>query len=400
MVRLSQWTPLETAVAHSKAEFLYSLFEAIKYMSLQNDTRPRPASNGVEERPLNISITMSTVVKTLLLLAGAWLLFYLRDLVLVVVTAIVLASAMEPGVAGLMKRKVPRLLSVIIIYILLFCVFFGMFYFFLPSVLEDLATFVSSLPSYLDAFSRVGAFDEYANILGIAAPSSFSSNDIMDTVRSALNLGGTFANAFSAVSNVFGGVLSFILIIVLSFYFAVIETGVTDFLRIITPRRYESYVLDLWKRSQHKIGLWMQGQLLLAVIMGVLIYLGLTILGVKHSLFLAVVTAVFEIIPVFGPTLASVPAIIIGFADGGLTLGLLIVALYIIAQQFENHLIYPLVVTRVVGVPPLLVILALIVGAKLAGFLGILLSVPAAGALQEFIKDVESKRTFASAEEE
>jgi predicted PurR-regulated permease PerM len=353
----------------------------------------------MEDRPLNISITLGTVIKTVLLLLAVWFLYYLRDLALVVVTAIVFASAMEPGIAGLMKRKVPRLPAVIIIYILLFSMFFGIFYFFLPSVLEDLATFVSALPNYLDVFSRVGAFDEYARILGTATPSDLSSNDIMNTVRNTLNLGGTFSNAFSAVSNIFGGVVSFILVIVLSFYFAVIETGVEDFLRIVSPRKYESYVLNLWKRSQHKIGLWMQGQLLLAVIMGVLIYLGLTILGVKHSLFLAVIAAVFEIIPVFGPTLASVPAIIIGFADGGTTLGLLTVALYIIAQQFENHLIYPLVVTRVVGVPPLLVILALIVGAKLAGFLGVLLSVPAAGALQEFIKDVESKRTFASAEE-
>lgn len=354
----------------------------------------------MEARPLNITITTGTIIKTLLLLAGAWLLFHLRDMVLVVFTAIVLASAIEPGVTGLVRRKVPRLLSVVLVYVLLFCVFFGIFYFFLPSVLEDLAMFIASLPSYMDAFSRVGAFDDYARILGIATPSALSSNDVMDTVRSTMNLGGTFGNAFSAVSNVFGGVVSFILIIVLSFYFAVIETGVSDFLRIVTPRRYEPYVLDLWKRSQHKIGLWMQGQLLLAVIMGVLIYLGLTILGVKHSLFLAVVAAVFEIIPVFGPTLASVPAVIIAFVDGGATLGLLTVALYIIAQQFENHLIYPLVVTRVVGIPPLLVILALIVGAKLAGFLGILLSVPVAGALREFIKDLENKRAFASAEDE
>lgn len=369
-------------------------------MSSQNDTRPRPASNGVSDRPLNISITTGTVVKTVILLVGAWLLFYLRDIVLVVVTAIVFASAMEPGVSVLVKRKVPRLLSIIIIYILLFCVFFGIFYFFLPSVLEDLAMFVSALPNYLDAFSRVGAFDEYARILGIATPNALSSSDIMETVRGTLSIGGPFGNAFSAVSNIFGGVVSFILIIVLSFYFAVIETGVADFLRLVSPKKYESYVLDLWSRSQRKIGLWMQGQLLLAVIMGVLIYLGLTILGVKHSLFLAVVAAVFEIIPVFGPTLASVPAIIIGFVDGGLTLGLLIIALYVIAQQFENHLIYPLVVTRVVGVPPILVILALIVGAKLAGFLGVILSVPVTGAVQELIKDVESKRTFASEGEE
>ena len=106
----------------------------------------------------------------------------------------------------------------------------------------------------------------------------------------------------------------------------------------------------------------MQGQLILALIMGVLVYLGLTVLGVKHALLLAVIAAVFEIIPVFGPTLAAVPAILIGFVDGGFPIGIAVILLYIIFQQFENHLIYPLVVTRVVGVPPLLVILGLIIG--------------------------------------
>ena len=86
------------------------------------------------------------------------------------------------------------------------------------------------------------------------------------------------------------------------------------------------------------------------------------------------------------------PAILIGFADGGVTMGIVVIVLYIVLQQFENHLIYPLVVTRVVGVPPLLIILALIVGAELAGFLGILLSVPAAAVIQELVRDIESGR--------
>src|SRR3989338_5504577 len=327
------------------------------------------------DRPLNISITLGTVVKTVLLVLAVWLLYYLRDFVLVVITAIVIASAIEPAVVALGRRKFPRLLAVITVYISLFTLFFGIFYFFLPTVLEELAAFVSSLPAYLDAFTRTGAFDSYARFLGTVAPSAVSSADIIESARDVLNAGGVFSSAFKTASNVFGGVFSFILIIVFSFYFAVLETGIDDFLRIISPPRYHAYVLNLWKRSQHKIGLWMQGQLILAVIVGVLVFLGLTILGVKHALLLAVIAAVFEIIPVFGPALAAVPAIIIAFVDGGATLGLLTVALYIIAQQFENHLIYPLVVTRVVGVPPLLVILALIVGAKLAGFLGILLSV-------------------------
>ena len=354
----------------------------------------------MQDRPVNISITTGTVIKIILLLAAAWLLFYLRNLVIVVLTAIVIASAIEPFLRFLMRKKLPRLIAVITVYLFLFLIFFGMFYFFLPAVLEDIATFISSLPAYLETFNRVGAFDEYAQILGTAVPAGLSVNEIMESVRGALNLGGAFGSAFKAASTVFGGVFSFILIIVFSFYFAFLETGVDDFLRIVTPRKYQTYVLHLWQRSQHKIGLWMQGQLLLAVIVGVLVYLLLTILGIPHALTLAVIAGIFEIIPVFGPIMAAVPAVVVAFVDGGVTLGVAVIIVYTIIQQFENHLIYPLVVTRVVGVPPLLVILALIIGAKLAGFLGILLSVPVAGAVQELVKDIQNRRAFAAAPDE
>jgi predicted PurR-regulated permease PerM len=346
----------------------------------------------MEDRRFNISITSSTVVKTIVILALAWLLWEIRNIVLIVVTAVVIASAIEPAVRSFMRIRIPRILSVIAVYLLLFAVFFILFFFFLPSVLEDFATFITSLPTYLDAFTRTGAFGSYAHVLGLPPPSALTGASLMDGIRQALDIGGIFDNAFTAASKIFGGVFSFVLIMVFSFYFAVIETGVDDFLRIVTPKSHQTYVQGLWRRSQHKIGLWMQGQLLLAIIMGVLVYLGLMILGVPHALVLGVIAGVFEIIPVFGPTLAAVPAVTIAFVGGGATLGLLTIALYVIAQQFENHLIYPLVVTRVVGVPPLLVILALIIGAELAGFLGIILSVPAAATLQEFVRDMEEGR--------
>jgi predicted PurR-regulated permease PerM len=191
---------------------------------------------------------------------------------------------------------------------------------------------------------------------------------------------------------VFGGVLSFVLILVFSFYFAMQEKGIEEFLAIITPAEYEKYVVGLWHRTQRKIGLWMQGQLILGLIVGILVYLGLTLIGVEHALVLAVLAGLFEIIPVFGPTLSAIPAVAIGFSGGGVGIGLFVVALYVIIQQFENHLIYPLVVTKVVGVPPLLVILALIIGAQVAGFLGILLAVPIAAAVQECVADLDQRR--------
>lgn len=346
----------------------------------------------MNDRPITISITAGTLLKALIVVALAWALYYLQGIALIVLTAIVIASAIEPGVAALVKRRFPRVFAVLTIYVILFATFFTIFYFFLPSVLEDFATFLSQLPTYLDAFSRTGAFDSYTRILGLPSPSDISTGDIVQGLHQAIDPSGAFSNALSAASQIFGGVFSFLLIVVFSFYFAVIETGVDDFLRIVTPKPQQAYVLSLWRRAQEKIGLWMQGQLLLGVIIGVLVFLGLMILGVKHALVLAVIAAVFEIIPVFGPTLSAVPAVTIAFVDGGATLGFLTIALYVIAQQFENHLIYPLVVTRVVGVPPLLVILALICGGELAGFLGIILSVPLAATIQELARDIESGR--------
>lgn len=346
----------------------------------------------MSERPITISITSGTLIKAVVFAAVVWALYYLQGIALIVLTAIVIASAIEPGVAALVKRKFPRVFAVLTIYLILFVTFFTIFYFFLPSVLEDFATFLTQLPTYLDAFSRTGAFDTYTRILGLPSPSDISTNDIMQGLHQAIDPSGAFSNALSAASQIFGGVFSFLLIVIFSFYFAVIETGVDDFLRIVTPKPQQSYVLSLWRRAQEKIGLWMQGQLLLGIIIGVLIFLLLAIFQVPHALFLACVAAVFEIIPVFGPTLAAVPAVLVAFTTSGPTLGLTVIAIYVIAQQLENHLIYPLVVTRVVGVPPLLVILALICGGELAGFLGIILSVPIAATIQELARDIESGR--------
>lgn len=351
----------------------------------------------MEDRHFNFSITSGTVIKILAFLGLAWLLWTIRHLVLLVLTAIVIASAVEPGVAALVRRKIPRVLGVILIYLVLFSACFVIFYFFIPSVLTDFATFAASVPTYLESITRSGALDPYTNILGLPSTTTISGETIMQSIRGALNFSGAFSTPLSAISAIFGGVLSLILVVVFSFYFAVVDTGVDDFLRIITPKSHQSYVQGLWRRSQTKIGLWMQGQLLLGVIMGVLVFLALTIFGVPHALVLAVIAAIFEIIPVFGPTLAAVPAVAIAFAAGGPALGGITIVIYIIAQQFENHLIYPLVVTRVVGVPPLLVILALIVGGELAGFIGIILSVPAAATLQELARDIESGRLFGGA---
>jgi predicted PurR-regulated permease PerM len=193
---------------------------------------------------------------------------------------------------------------------------------------------------------------------------------------------------FKIISTFFGGIFSLVLIIVLSFYFAIQDTGIEQFLKLITPAKNEEYVVDLWHRAQRKIGLWMQGQLLSSLIGGTIAYLGLLILGIPYALLLAAFTAVAMLVPIFGSFISAAPAVIVAFSTGDITLALIVGGLYLIINQFEAHLIHPLVVNKVVGIPPLLVILALIVGGDLAGFLGVVIAIPVAAALREFLSDL------------
>lgn len=341
-------------------------------------------------RQLVVNITTGTIIRSILLALLVAALFYLHELVLIVLTSIVIASAIEPATKWFVKYKFPRLVAVMIVYLLFLAFLLSFFYFFIPPVLNEMINFLAVLPGYLATFDSSGPLQESVFLGTQSVVDTFSITNVVTELRALFsNVSESF---LATLTFVFGGVFSFILIIIFSFYFAVQETGIDDFLRIISPVKYQKNLISLWKRSQVKIGLWMQGQLILAVIIGMLVYLGLTILGVKYALLLAVIAAVFELIPVFGPILSSIPAILIGFVDGGVTTGLFVIGLYIIIQQFENHLIYPLVVTKVVGVPPLLVILALLIGAQLAGFLGIILAVPMAAVIQEFVSDIQRKK--------
>jgi len=340
----------------------------------------------------NLSITISpgSIIIAILLLLLVGVLFYLRDLVLIVLTAIVIASSIEPAIHALTRRGLPRIAAVIASYLFVAGAFFGLLIAFVPPILDDAAGFLSRLPETLAAFNFASLAPSW---LPWGIGESVSSAQLLESISKTLS--DSTGGVFTTFSSFFGGVTSFVLIVVFSFYFSVQETGVDDFLRVVTPVKHQAYILNLWKRSQDKIGKWMQGQLVLGVIVGILLYLGLTILGVPYALLLAVLAGVMELIPVFGQFIAAIPAVLIAFTADGVTGAALVAGLYLVVQQFEAHLIYPIVVKKVVGVPPLLVILALLAGYKLLGFLGVLLSVPIAGAIQEFVADVDRRKTRA-----
>jgi len=339
-----------------------------------------------------VSITSGTIFKAILIMAGAYLFWMLRDLVLLVLTAIVIASAIEPGVAFYMRWRIPRFIAVLIVYVLVFGSLFILLYLFFPPIIADATDFISVIPTYLNTFavpSPLAGISNATDLLG-------SQQHIQSLVQYLITLQNTFSISPSGVIQLFvtffGGILSLMLVVVLSFYFALQDTGVDDFLRLVMPVSQEEYAVSLWKRAQKKIGLWMQGQLLLSVIVGILVYLGLLIIGIPYALLLSVFTAFAEIIPIFGAIIAGLLAVIIAYSEGGIALASIVAGLYVVVNQFEANLIYPLIVKKVVGIPPLLVIVALIAGYTLVGFLGVLLSVPVAAAALEFLSDFDKRK--------
>ena len=339
-----------------------------------------------------IDISFFTMLKVALLGVLLWALWILRDVAAVLLLAIVIASAVEPAAHWFVRHRVPRVLGVIIVYCAAFFVFLATFYLIIPPLFSDAFDFVSNLPMYVE---RIFESD---SALFILLP-DVSSNFIEIVRETALTMEKSIQSFFFTVSTgvfsfgstLFGGVLSLVLLVVISFYLSVQEHGIENFLRIVTPLEYESYILNLWQRAQRKIGRWLQGQILLGVLIGIMVFLMLTILNVRHAALLAILSAIFELIPVFGPIMAAIPAIAIAALQSPL-LGLKVAGLYVLVQQIENHLIYPLVVRKTVGVPPLLAILSLIVGAKLGGFFGIMLSVPIAAVLVELLNDIAAKK--------
>jgi predicted PurR-regulated permease PerM len=349
---------------------------------------------GFENRTIEISA--GTIAKTIILLVVFWLVYLLRDSVLAVVAAIVIASAIDPGVRWFERRKVPRVVGVIAIYLAGFALVGFILFFIIPTFLSETSNLVSNIPTYINQINNAIPLLDQSILEGYAP----IIKQVADTISHAsyvqnLTSGGvTAANVPIDSARVFQGVISFILIVVLSFYFSVTRDGITHFLRIVTPIKSEEYVISLWTRTKNKIGAWMQGQIFLGALVGSIIYLLLSVLHVKHALPLGFLAGVLEIIPVFGPTLAAVPAVMFALLDGGAGLGFAVLLVYVIVQQFENHIFYPLVVRKMVGIPPILVIISLVVGYELAGFLGILLSVPLSVLLVEVVEDLDKKKAL------
>jgi len=303
-----------------------------------------------------------------------------------------LASSMELPVKMMTKLGIPRTLAVSGIFILFIGSIAVVSLIFIPPLADDLARFIQTLPKIIDSIRISGrdlGFKDVALYLTDLSR-DISKGQILTVVKTAVFGTNGF---FATTSMVVGGLFSLVITFVLAFYLALEERGVHKFLRLIVPLEREGYVEDLWTRSQRKISLWMQGQILLSALVALLVYVPMLVLSMPYAALLGVLAFIGELIPMVGLTLAMVPAFFIAWNHGGLSFLGIVVLIYFIIAQLENHVLYPKVMNKMVGVPSVLVIISIIIGAKIAGIWGVVLAVPLASVFMELVDDIQKRKT-------
>ena len=300
----------------------------------------------------------------------------------IIFVSLIIAAALHGPVSWLEKLKVPRVLGAFLIYALMFFIVSLIVYLIFPPLATEIGNLANSFPAYIE---KIGGGMQYW----------IDKYQLQDQTRDLLveagqRIEGYATGLIATIISIFGGLISALAILVISFYLTLNARESKKYLVSLVPAKRKEYIDSLIDRLQIKMGSWLRGQLLLMLIVGILVFIGLYFLGVKYALILALIAGLFEIVPWIGPLASGALAAILAFFQSPL-LALLVVILFLAVQQLENNLIVPQVMKRTVGLNPVVVIVALLVGGKLAGILGAVIAVPAAAVIGEIIKGYQQR---------
>lgn len=317
--------------------------------------------------PRKIEVSHKTIIFCLVLILSLGLLFVLRDLIIELFVALLIMTILEPLISRLSKFKIPRILSVLLTYVLVIAIVAGVISLIIPAVTEQTSSFIKAFPNYVTK-------------LGLT---SSINSDFLNNITS--NLGSAPGAIFQFTFSIVNTFIAILTVLIFAFYMLISRDKLKDQLSIFfgEDKKYEiGEVLDVLEK---RLGGWARGELILMVTIGIFTYIGLTILGIPYALPLSILGGLFEIIPFIGPIIAAVPSILIGFGISPLV-GVGVAVLTFLIHELEGYILVPKVMEKSVGVSPLVTLIALTAGAKLAGPIGVIISVPVVITFQIFSK--------------
>lgn len=314
-----------------------------------------------------LHISSWSIIKLILILVAFYLLYFLRDILALLFVVLVLVAAFRP-VVNRWEPKIGRTISVVLLALMAVLLLSAVIYLLIPPFVSQTTQLATVLP---DAITRFSFLDDHKDAI------SSTLKGFSGTVTSSF---------FSFTASVFGGVVTFLTAIVLTVYMLLDRGRLGKSALEFIPENHQIYIKELVAKLSNKIGSWFRGQILLGGIIGLLDLIGLLIIGVPYALALAVLSGILEVVPTIGPIISGIIAALIALSVSPLK-ALLVIIFYIIVQQLENNLIVPKVMQKAVGLSPVLIILAIITGAKLMGVIGAILAIPLLASLVVIIKE-------------
>ena len=327
-----------------------------------------------------IEISTKSLFHIVVFVFALYVLFLIRHTVLLIFIALLFSTLIEPFAALLKRHHIPRAIAALLVYVSLFSII-GLSVTVLTRVVaHDLPQLIESVRQNIDSIKSHEFAQRFLGSETASQGSLFFWNQAESEISS-------LSNVFSSVTTIFGGVISLIIVLVITFYLVIQDDPLQKMLNTFVPEKKLPFVVKLIHKIRHKLGLWFRGQLTLGVIMGFLIFVILTLLQVKYALVIGLLAFLLEFIPYVGPILVALPAIFFGFVDGGVVKLIIVGISLIILQQFENHVLIPKIMQKAVGLNPIVSIISLIIGIQLGGILGGVLAIPLATTLHAVLEE-------------
>jgi len=304
-----------------------------------------------------VEISHKTIIFTVAFLGLLWFLFFIRDIVLQLFVALILMSVLNPLIKKLSRLKIPKGISVLISYLFIFGVLGLAIATLLPPLIEQTTNLANNLPKYLQD-------------LGIY---NYANGEVLKQIVS--QLGSVPGQIVKAGFSLFSNILSILTVAIFAFYLLLMKDKFDKNLEPLFGKEKSKSISVLVNRLENRLGGWARGQLLLMLLVGTLSYIGFIILGIPYALPLAMLSGLFEIVPFIGPVIAAIPAIILGFSISPF-IGFTAIILTFLIQQLENYIFVPKIMEKSTGVSPIATLLSLAIGFRLAGVVGMIISIP------------------------
>lgn len=319
-----------------------------------------------------------------------------KGVLVLVFFSILLAAAIDPLVSAVRDRiHVSRGKVILGVYIALVVVAVLLALLVTPAAVNQLTELSARLPQLLTESRR------WAETLQPAELGTTIAR-LLDTLETTLTRGG-FINVDADTLVDLGltaadAALTVVTLFTLVFFWLISRETIQRFGLSLLPLPRRQSVRLGWNQVERRMGYWVRGQLILMLTIGVVTSIAYIVLGLENAILLGVIAGITEIIPIVGPAIGAIPALIVAFVEGGPELALLVAGVYIVIQVIEGNVLVPMVMKNAVGLPPFVVVVSLLIGAAVGGFVGALLAVPVAAALAVMGERAQARRSSVALE--